>query len=156
MSVITGAGATVAIGTTQAASTQSQYEADSYTGIGEISDSGEFGDSRTVVTWQSLADGRVRKSRGSADAGDMTMIVGFDGSDAGQTAVKNAFAVSSQSLDEFNFRVQLNDSGGVNPTTFYFRAKVTSRPLQSLTPDGIVTMQFNIAINTAIVEVAAA
>ena len=152
MTVQTGSGATIAIGTTTAADDAAEFAADTYTEIGEVSDSGQFGDTRQIVTWQSLADGRVRKARGSADAGDMTITVGFDGSDAGQAAVKAAFAVSSQTADEFNFRVQLND-GTVTPTTFYFRARVTSRPMQSITADGIVQMQFTLAINSAIVEV---
>lgn len=156
MAVQTGSGVVVAIGTTQAAEDQSDYESDSYTTIGEVAESGEFGDTRQIVPWISLADGRTRKARGSSDAGDWPLTVGFDGNDAGQAALKAAFAVVSQSADEFNFRVQLNDSEGVSPTTFYFRGKVTSRPVQGITPDNIVTMSFTVAINTAILEVAAA
>jgi len=156
MAIQTGTGASVAIGTTAAATTLGQFEADSYTVVGETSSLGAFGDRREIVEFKSLADGRVRKARGSANAGDMTVTFGYDSTDSGQAAVKAAFEVVSQSADEFNFRVMNNDSLGSNPTTRYFRARVSSREQQEITNDGIVMMQAVLAINSAIVEKPAA
>lgn len=156
MTVQTGSGVDISIGTTAAASNATQFAADTYTVIGEVSESGEFGDVRQIVPFISLADGRVRKARGSKDGGEWQLTVAFDGSDAGQIAVKNAFAVVSQTADEYNWRVRLNDSGGINPTTFYFRGKVVSRPMQGISADNIITMAFTIAITSDQVEVAAA
>lgn len=156
MAIQTGSGVTLAIGTTASATTLAQFEADSYTAVGEVAEIGEFGDERTVVTFMSLADGRVRKARGSADAGDCQITFAYDSTNSGQDALRTAFKVASQSLDEYNFRVQFNDSLGVNATTWYFRAKITSRRVQSITNDGIVTMVARLSINSAMVEKEAA
>ena len=154
MAIQSGTGCTIAIGTTQAAVTAQQFAMDDYTEVGEVSEIGEFGDQRNIVTFTSLADGRVRKARGTADAGDVPVTYAFDGGDEGQDALKTAFEELSQSADEFNFRVQLSD-GLITPTTFYFRARVSSRRVQSITNDGIVTVQAMLAINSPVVEVAA-
>ena len=108
MTTQNGSGVTIAIGTTQAASNLTEYEADSYTVAGEIAEIGEFGDERNIVEFLSLADSRVKKSRGSANAGDAPVTYAFDGSDSGQDAIKAAFDVTSQAADEFNFRIQFN------------------------------------------------
>lgn len=156
MATQTGSGVTLGIGTTTAADTESEFDADSYVDVGEVSEIGEFGDERQVVEFIALADGRVKKARGSANAGDAVIVYAFDGSDGGQDDIKDAFEVSSQTADEFNFRIVFNDSGGVNGTTFYFRAKVTSRRVQSISNDNTITVQATLAINSAIIEKAAA
>src|SRR5690606_17681320 len=154
MAIQSGTGCTIAIGTTQAATSAQEFAMDDYTEVGEVSEIGEFGDQRNIVTFTSLADGRVRKARGTADAGDVPVTYAFDGGDEGQDALKTAFEELSQSADEFNFRVQLSD-GLITPTTFYFRARVSSRRVQSITNDGIVTVQAMLAINSPVVEVSA-
>ena len=154
MAIQSGTGCTISIGTTAAATSAEEFAQDDYTEVGEVSEIGEFGDQRNIVTFTSLADGRVRKARGTADAGDVPVTYAFDGGDEGQDALKTAFEELSQSADEFNFRVQLSD-GLITPTTFYFRARVSSRRVQSITNDGIVTVQAMLAINSPVVEVAA-
>jgi hypothetical protein len=151
----TGTGCTIAIGTTAAATTAAQFAADSYTEVGEVEEIGEFGDQRNPVQFAALSDGRVRKARGTADAGDVPVIYAHKTADGGQDALKTAYDTVSQSLDEFNFRIQLNDSLGVSATTFYFRAKIMSRRVQSISNDGIVRAQSLLAINSPVVEVAA-
>lgn len=153
MAIQSGTGCTIAIGTTLAAVNAGQFAQDDYTVVGEVSEIGEFGDQRSIVTFTSLADGRVRKARGTADAGDVPVTYAFDGGDEGQDAIRDAFEEQSQSADEFNFRIQLSD-GIATPTTFYFRARVTARRVQSITNDGIVTVQAMLAINSPVVEVA--
>ncbi len=75
----------------------------------------------------------MRKYKGTADAGDMTLTVGLDNGDAGQLALKNAHA--DRSKGNYNIRITLNDGlpgdptaeppvPAVPPTTFYFGAKV--------------------------------
>jgi hypothetical protein len=154
----TGTGATIAIGTTLAApnGTKTEYEADSYTAIGEVSEIPEFGDERESVTFVSLADGRRRKARGVADAGETEIIYAHTTGDAGQSALAAAFAATSQATDEFNFRIQFADQISTNPTTLYFRARVMSAPrYKGLTNDGVVLNGARLAINTPILEVAA-
>lgn len=154
----TGSGVTLAIGTTVAATTQAEFEADTYAVAGLVEEIGEFGDQRNSVQFLSLADSRVQKARGAADAGDATVTYAHETGDGGQDALKTAFETASAAADEFNFRVEFNDqitpSTG-NPTTFYFRAKIMGRRVQSITADGVVKVQATLAINSPVLEIAA-
>ncbi len=154
----TGTGCTLAIGTTLAApnGTQAEYEADSYTTVGQVETIGEFGDQRAIVSFIDLASGRTQKARGAADAGDSVITYAHQTAEGGQDAIKAAYEATSQATDEFNFRVMLNDQISVNPTKFYFRARVTQRRVQEIKNDGVIMVQAQLAITTAILEVAAA
>lgn len=154
MAVNTAAGSKLYIGTTAAATDETTYEADTYVQVGTIEDLGEFGDAYSPVNFESLSDGRTQKFKGTADAGDMTLVVGFDGSDAGQTALKTA--LDDTGADNYNFKVTLNDAGSSSPTTFYFSGKVMSRRVQTGSVNNIVKASIQIAVSTAVVEVAAA
>ncbi len=154
----TATGATLAIGTVLATpnGTQAEYEADSYTAIGDLAEVPEFGDQRSAVKFTALSDGRTRTARGVADAGETEITYAHLTADAGQEALKAAFAATSQATDEFNFRVQFADTITTSPTTLYFRARVLSAPrYKGLTPDGVIISGALLAINTAILEVAA-
>lgn len=148
MTVSTAALANVAIGTTLAASNQLEFEADNYTVVGEAEDLGEFGDTAEEVGFTSLNDRRMRKFKGAFNAGNMTIQLGLDVSDAGQTALLAAFA----SDDDYNFRVELND--GSNSNTFlYFRGKVMTSPFNVGNVNNVVRRTFTVGINSAIVQV---
>lgn len=156
MGINTAAGSKLYLGTTAAHANQAAYEADTYTQIGTIEDLGEFGDAYNSVTFESLSDARTQKYKGTADAGDINLVVGFDGTDTGQDNLKTA--LDDTGTDDYNFKVTLNDmpSGGTNPTTFYFSGKVMSRRIQAGTVNNIVRASVQIGINTSIIEVAAA
>lgn len=158
MAIKTGTGCSIAIGTTLSTSggTQSEYEADTYVTLGNVESIGQFGDLRESVQFASLADGRRQKARGIADAGDSVVTYAHTSGDAGHTALKAAFAATSQATDEFNFRVQFNDQISTSPTKFYFRARVMGVPVQEVRNDGVVMVQTTLAINTAVLEVDAA
>ncbi|KRW62336.1 hypothetical protein [Pseudomonas sp. TTU2014-080ASC] len=154
----TAAGCRLAIGTKTPAVSQAEYEADNYTDVGEIEDLGEFGDTFSSVNFTSLADGRVRKYKGTADAGDMTLTVGLDNGDAGQQKVKQAHA--DRSKGNYNIRVTLNDGDPaavppVVPTTFYFAVKVMNNTVASGSADNVVRRNITLGINTDILEIAA-
>lgn len=153
MTVNTAALSTLSIGTTTQANDQADYEADSYTEVGEVEDLGEFGDTAEEITFTAITDRRVRKFKGSFNAGTLSVTTGKDPSDAGQIAMLAAFA----SDDDYNFRVQLNDTpvGGSTPTTLYFSGKVMAKPNNVGTVSNVVKQMFSVGINTAIIEVAA-
>ncbi len=151
MTVNTAAESTVYIGTTGAATTQNDFETDSYTEVGEVEDLGEFGDTAEEVTFTALKDRRTRKFKGSFNAGTLTIVCGADPSDAGQDALRSAFA----SDFDYNFKVMLNDavtSGGV-PTTLYFRGKVMSKGRNVGQVNNVVRQTFAVGINSEILEV---
>lgn len=156
MAINTAAGSKLYIGTTTAADTQQEYEADTYTQVGTIEDLGEFGDAYNAVTFESLSDARTQKYKGTADAGDINLVVGFDGSDSGQQALKTA--LDDTGASDYNFKVTLNDAGSgspSSPTTFFFSGKVMSRRIQAGTVNNVVRANVTIGISTSIIEVAA-
>ncbi|MGE8149809.1 hypothetical protein ACQKP5_00980 [Pseudomonas vancouverensis] len=123
----TAAGCRFSIGTKSGADTEALYKADVYVEVGEIEDLGEFGDTFSSVTFTSLRDGRVRKYKGTADAGDLTLTVGLDNGDAGQASLKVAH--KDRTKGDYNIKITLNDGDPdavppVLPTTFYMRGKV--------------------------------
>lgn len=154
----TAAGCRLAIGTKTPASSKAEYEADQYVDVGEIEDLGEFGDTFNSVTFTSLGDGRTRKYKGTADAGDMTLTVGLDNGDEGQQAVKVAHA--DRTKGNYNIRVTLNDGDPaaqpvVLPTTFYFAVKVMNNAVAPGNADNVVRRNITLGINTDILEIAA-
>lgn len=147
-------GAKIYIGTTTAATDITSYEADTYQQIGEVESIGDFGDQYEIVSANTLGDQRTRKRKGTADAGDISVTVLFDGSDQGQTDLKSA--LDDTGADDYNFKVELNDSGGTNPTTFFFSGLVTSRRITGVNSNSIARGDLTIAINTEVLEKAAA
>ena len=116
----TAAGCRIGIGSKNGADTEALYKADTYVDIGEVEDLGEFGDTFSSVTFTSLRDGRVRKYKGTADAGDLTLAVGLDNGDLGQAKLK--IAHRDRSKGDYNIKITLNDGDpdatpAVLPTT---------------------------------------
>ena len=153
MTVNTAATTTFSIGTTTQATTQGEYEADSWTEVGEVEDHGEFGDEAEEITFTALSDRRVRKFKGSFNAGSLTCMCGSDGTDSGQAAMIAAFATD----DDYNFRVILNDpvTSGGTPTTLYFKGKVMSKQRNVGNVSNVVRQTFNVGINSEILVIAA-
>jgi len=154
----TAAGCRLALGTKTPATDVADYEDDVYTEIGEIEELGDFGDTFSSVNFTSLADGRVRKYKGTADAGDMTLTIGLDNGDAGQQKLKVAHA--DRTKGNYNVRVTLNDGDPtatpvVLPTTFYFGVKVMNNAVAAGSADNVVRRNVTLGINTDILEIAA-
>jgi len=157
MGVNTAAGARIYIGSEDAddsIDTQGEYESEVWTEIGEVEDMGEFGDAWNTTTFTSLQDSRVRRFKTTKDAGEQNLVIGFSQGDAGQEALVAALA------SKFNhtIRVTLDDASSgspSSPTTFYFRAMVTSNRRTVGTNDNIVRRNVTLAINSDIIEVAA-
>lgn len=153
----TAAGCRFSLGTKVAAETQAEFVADTYVEVGEIEDLGEFGDTFANVNFTALADGRVRKYKGTADAGDLTLTLGLDNGDAGQAAVKKAHA--DRSKGDYNIKITLNDGNPtatptpIAPTTFYMRGKVMKNTVASGSADNVVRRNVTIGINSDILEI---
>lgn len=152
----TAAGCRIALGGKTGAETETEYKADTYVDIGEVEDLGEFGDTFSSVTFTSLGDGRVRKYKGTADAGDITLAIGLDNGDAGQAALKVAH--KDRSKGDYNVKITLNDgdptaSPAINPTTFYFRVKVMNNTVAAGSADNVVRRNVTLAINSDVLEI---
>ncbi|MFS0827595.1 hypothetical protein [Pseudomonas phoenicis] len=152
----TAAGCRLSLGGKTAANTEADYKKDTYIGIGEIEDLGEFGDTFSSVTFTALDNGRVRKYKGTADAGDLTVTVGLDNGDAGQKAVKTAH--KDRGKGDYNVKITLNDGDAsatpaILPTTFYMRGKVMNNTVAPGAADNVVRRNITIAINSDILEI---
>lgn len=151
MAIASTTGAKIYIGPTTTATTASQYAALSYTEIGEIESIGEFGDSASIITFTSLGDARVRKRKGVNDAGDLQVVVANDPLDAGQIAANNA----AETTFAYALKIVLADGADSNDTdsTFYFHGLVMSSRLNVGAANEIVKRTYQIAIDTAIIEI---
>jgi len=154
----TAAGCRFFIGGKTGADDETKYKADTYIEVGEIEDLGEFGDTFSSVNFTSLKDGRVRKYKGTADAGDLTITVGLDNGDAGQRAVKTAH--KDRGKGDYNVKVTLNDGDPtatpvINPTTFYMRVKVMNNTIAPGAADNVVRRNITMGINSDVLEIAA-
>ena len=152
----TAAGCLFSIGSKSGATTEALHKADTYVEVGEIEDLGEFGDTFSSVTFTSLRDGRVRKYKGTADAGDLTLTVGLDNGDLGQAKLK--IAHKDRSKGDYNIKITLNDgdptaSPVVTPTTFYMRGKVMNNTVAPGAADNVVRRNVTIGINSDILEI---
>jgi len=155
MGVDTAAGSNFYIGpANEVAATQSAYEALSYVEVGEVTNISEFGDEANIVSHTALSDRRVRKFKGSYDAGVITLDIGHDSADTGQVNLDTALASDS----DYAFKVTADDAGTgspSSPSTYYFRGKVTSVRTTIGNAENIVMLRATIAINSPIIEVAA-
>lgn len=164
MAVNTAAGSTFSIGPQAAYATTvdwsdseadiiDAFEAITWVEVGEVEDLGEFGDEASEVTFTALKNRRVRKFKGTFDAGTVTVQAGSDPSDAGQQAMIEAFA---SDLD-YPFRIVLNDklTNGGTGTTLYFGGKVMSKRRNVGSVENIVRQSFPVGVNTPIIEVPA-
>lgn len=115
-----------------------------YTEIGEVTDLGEFGRQYNLVTHNPLGNRRTVKRKGSYNDGTVSMQLGRDTSDAGQTIL--ATAVDDD--DSHYFKVVLQDG-----TIFYFSAQVMSYTTNVGSVDQITGSTVSLEIDNDIIEV---
>lgn len=145
--IITSSGTRIYIGpsvTTAQSDSLAEFQALSpWVEVGLVESIGEFGDKASIVTFAAINDTRMRKQKGTRDAGDLALTVAHDPADTGQIAVEAAEAVSAA----YAFKVVLPDSGG---TIKYFRAFVASQPLNVGGNDNVVRKTYQLAIDSEI------
>ena len=113
-----------------------------YTTVGEVVEIPSFGAEHEVVSFTALADGVTRKYHGSVNYGTMTIPVGLDADDAGQTALKTALSSKAR----ITFKITYADG-----TIDYFQGKVFSFRRSSSLGE-VNRAEVNIEIETKIVE----
>lgn len=130
-----------------------EYAALTWTQVEEVEDLGEFGDEASEITFTALANRRVRKLKGTFNAGTITVQAGSDPADPGQLAMIAAFA---SDLD-FPFRVVLADQKTLagTGTTLYFSGKVMSKRRNVGDAENVIRQSYPVGINTQIYEVPA-
>jgi hypothetical protein len=145
--IITGTGARVYIGptvTSTAADSLAEFQAlTPWTEIGLVESVGSFGAKSNSVTFAALGDAYMRKQKGIRDAGDLTITVAHDPTDAGQDAVEAAEAASTA----YAFKVTLPDSTN---TIKYLRGYVMGDPTGEISNGTVVKKTYSVAIDGAI------
>lgn len=148
--IVTASGSRFYIGPAIASSvdTLAEFQAlSSWTEVMFIEDLGEDGDEASAVTGESVGDGRVRKAKGSRDAGTKTIVCFHDPTDAGQLQM----SLAQQDTNNYAFKEVLNDGPtGYNDTIRYFRGLVMSERQRKGTNNNIIRNTYNVAINSAI------
>lgn len=130
------------------------FEAVTWVEIKEVENLGEAGPEASVQTFLSLADGYVRKLKGSIDSGTIELIVGRDPVDPGQNKAREAVA----DWNKYPIKVVLNDKPTPTgtDTVFYFRAVVASARNDLGDADNITRTTISLAIDGQILELPAA
>lgn len=152
MPYVTSSGTKFQISTTVPAATidsLTELAALTYTDVDGIQTLGTFGDTRNLVNFAVLGDGRQRKLAGAADAGTLNIECAFDALSAGQTAMRAAY----DSGQEYAFKVETRDGVSPNPNSmFYFRGPVTSKALNVNNNDSVLAQTFVVAVNSQVFD----
>jgi Phage tail tube protein, TTP len=153
LAYVTVRGTTFGISTTVPASTvdtAGEFAALTYTTVGGMRTLGEFGDESQLVKFEVIGDGRTRQLAGSKDAGVLECLCAYDAADAGQLAMIAAFDAGN----EYAFKVSPND-GASTDSIWYFIGPVTSKRVVAGENNSVLSIRFNVAVNSAVVHVAA-
>jgi hypothetical protein len=127
------------------------YLAMTFTPIGEVEDAGSVGDAAADITFESLADARVRHFAGPFDAGTERVVCGRFANDAGQDAVIAGLA--SRLL--FAFKLELKDRPSLDftNTVFYYGARILTAANNVGNARNVVRFEMSLGINTAVTTV---
>lgn len=133
-----------------AADTISEFGALTWVEVTGVETIGEFGDSAQTVSFNLLAEGRVRKVTGAKDAGDIEVVCAHDPLSTSQTAVK---ALAGNGFN-YAFKVLTADGADANDTdsVFYMIGKVMSARFAPGDTNTERRRTFAIAIDSEIYE----
>jgi hypothetical protein len=136
---------------TSATDTAAEFAALTWVEVGGVTSIGEFGDQATSIKSNVISENRVRKLKGSRDAGTLALVCNNDPLDAGQIALLAAEATS------FRYGVKVEIPDAQSPTysdsIFYFAALVMSKQLSVGEADKVISRTFSLDIDSPIVEV---
>lgn len=141
MTVRSSAGTTIGISSAAPATFNvAGYSALTFTGIGEVTDLGEFGREYNLITHNPLGSRGTVKLKGSFNEGSITMQLGLDTDDAGQILAKTA----SLSDNDYSFKVTTQ-----NGDDYYFQAKVMSFKVAVGSVDSVTTASITLEITSS-------
>lgn len=149
------AGSSIFIGQSIAAKsddfTAADFSGQSWTEINWVENLGSFGDKSAEITFDAIGETRTQKLKGTRNAGNMSLVMGIDSSDAGQAAVRSAEATPN----DYAFKVVFNDAPlGGTPSIRYFIAKIMSAEEQLDGANNVSKLNAALALNSNVVRVA--
>lgn len=119
--------------------------------VEEVEDLGTAGDTSEAITFTAIGNKRVRKLKGPKDAGTQSVIVGRDPLDDGQKAL-----IEAEGTDyNYAFKIELNDARSPNhsKSVMYYAGMVMSKASNMGNVSNVVRRNFDIGINTGVIEV---
>lgn len=147
---LTGADSAFFIGSTSAAPatyTEAGFEALTFVEAANVESIGDFGAEASLASFTALKGG-VRKRKGSANFGSLSVVVGRDVTDAGH--IKLSAAADPSEFAPFPMRVEFQDGSSA-----YFMGLVMSAKTGVGGADNVIMTTFNIEIDTKPLFVAA-
>lgn len=153
MAIAATAKTKILIGTTKATTSVGDYDTDTWTEIKFCENIGSVGDEAEIISFATIEDGRMRKLKGTKDAGNLELTVAFDALDAGQNAVRAAMASDAA----YNFQIIHNDKPNATgtPTERFFKAIVASERTEYGGANDVTKQVFTLAITSEVLIVAA-
>lgn len=131
---------------------QTGYEAVSWTEVGMIESFGEFGPDHNIGSFIPIATGVACKYMGSADYGEIAMVIAKSATDSGLSEL----LAHVGDVDELPFKVALSNVGTTKPTCYYFPGLTKSARVNIGTGDDVVRLNVTIVPVDAFLETAPA
>lgn len=134
-----------------ATDTLSEWDALTWTEVGDVVSYGEFGPNYEEITHQPVSDGQTYKFKGTVNYGSLALNLGRAPADAGQAILITALS----SYSAYDFKVALNDDpggSGSKPTRLFFQARVMSYTTAIPSANSIVGSTCGVSINGAILN----
>ena len=131
--------------------TLSEYDALTWVRVKRLSSYGDIGETAAAIEYTDVDEGEDHVLKGSVNRGEFQIELNWDGADAGQTAMQEAF----EYISDINLKVAFPDdpggSGG-QPTRLYFPAAVMS--WRHVLGDGkrVVGISYTCRINGRVVK----
>jgi len=85
----------------------------SWVEVGEVVDFGEYGKAYNLIPYNSVADRKTYKFKGSYNEGALTLQLGQDVTDAGQDDLRDALETDY----EYNFKIEFDDAAATSGST---------------------------------------
>ncbi len=122
--------------------------------VEEVEDFGTLGDTSEAITFTAVGNRRVRKLKGSRDAGTQTFTVGRDPLDDGQ----EAFIAAERTDFNYPIKIEMADAPLPNyaDSVLYYAGMVMSQPTNLGNVSNVVRRNFDVGINTGVYEVPSA
>jgi hypothetical protein len=124
-----------------------------WTEIGGTTNLGATGDTAELITTTHINDSRVRKAKGTRNAGSMTVVCDLSYDDPGQLAL----IAAEKTRDTYAFKLVFNDApAGGTPSARYFTALVMGTSEELNEANSVAKFNTTLELDSNIVRVAAA
>lgn len=135
---------------------QSQFAALTWVQVGKVGNTGDWGSTSSLPTYDTLDEAVTQKQKGMANAGDPQVECAFVASDAGQIILRTFGDPTN--LNNMAIKRVLNDmpAGGTSGTIFYSRGVVSGPLNPGGGSDDFVLERYTIGLNQLPIRVNAA